>query len=56
MESLVLLYQLSDSDNGSDEESVIPRRSPRRLFEANGAESSLNIISLLKGRPAPDEC
>lgn len=42
--------QLSDSDNRSDEKSVIPRHSPmtgrgRHLFELNGAETSLNIIS-----------
>lgn len=37
-------------DNTSDEKSLIPRHSPmtgrgRHLFELNGAESSLNIIS-----------
>ncbi len=42
--------QLSDSNNGSDEKSVILRHSPmtgrgRHLFELNGAETTLNIIS-----------
>lgn len=41
--------QLSDSNNGSDEKSVILRHSPmtgrgRHLFEVNGAESSANIF------------
>lgn len=41
--------QLSDSNNGSDEKSVILRHFPmtgcgRHLFELNGAESSANIF------------
>lgn len=54
MESEALLRdsraQPSDSNKASDEKSGVPRHFPmtargRHLFELNGAETSLNIIS-----------